>query len=269
MEIEVEGFPQPTVQVTNNGKDVTAESNVKISSSSIGKSLEKVVVEVKEIKLSQAGNYSIKATNDLSQTSEYWSCTVKSKPVIVKNFESEYIHGEKENVQMTVRIDAYPEAKLTWYHDETEIKITDSKYTVSSDGNAYTLKITGATRVDAGKYTVKATNEHGSATSSTQLLIKCAPEFTHKLKNITVAEGDSNVELVVGVDAYPRPHAKWYIDGIEIDEKRNDFRHVEEGNDFKLIMNQVATNMQGNYTCKIMNDYGKLEDNCVVTVNCE
>ncbi|XP_026836119.1 obscurin isoform X2 [Drosophila erecta] len=269
MEIEVEGFPQPTVQVTNNGKDVTADSNVKISSSSIGKSLEKVVVEVKEIKLSQAGNYSIKATNDLSQTSEYWSCTVKSKPVIVKSFESEYIHGEKENVQMTVRIDAYPEAKLTWYHDETEIKITDAKYTVSSDGNAYTLKISGATRVDAGKYTVKATNEHGSATSSTQLLIKCAPEFTHKLTNITVAEGDSNVELVVGVDAYPRPHAKWYIDGIEIDEKRNDFRHVEEGNDFKLIMNKVATNMQGNYTCKIMNDYGKLEDNCVVTVNCK
>ncbi|XP_043948228.1 obscurin isoform X2 [Drosophila biarmipes] len=269
MEIEVEGFPQPTVQVTNNGKDVTAESNVKISSSSIGKSLEKVVVEVKEIKLSQAGNYSIKATNDLSQTSEYWSCTVKSKPVVVKHFESEYIHGEKEHVQMTVRIDAYPEAKLTWYHDETEIKITDSKYTVSSDGNAYTLKITGATRVDAGKYTVKATNEHGSDTSSTQLLIKCTPEFTHKLKNITVAEGDTNVELVVGVDAYPRPHVKWYIDGIEIDEKRNDFRHVEQGNDFKLIMNQVATNMQGNYTCKIMNDYGKLEDNCVVTVNCK
>ncbi|XP_070068460.1 obscurin isoform X3 [Drosophila takahashii] len=269
MEIEVEGFPQPTVQVTNNGKDVTAESNVKISSSSIGKSLEKVVVEVKEIKLSQAGNYSIKATNDLSQTSEYWSCTVKSKPVIVKHFESEYIHGEKEHVQMTVRIDAYPEAKLIWYHDETEIKITDAKYTVSSDGNAYTLKITGATRVDAGKYTVKATNEHGSATSSTQLLIKCTPEFTQKLKNITVAEGDSNVELVVGVDAYPRPHVKWYIDGIEIDEKRNDFRHVEEGNNFKLIMNQVATNMQGNYTCKIMNDYGKLEDNCVVTVNCK
>nr|XP_016928763.1 obscurin isoform X5 [Drosophila suzukii] len=269
MEIEVEGFPQPTVQVTNNGKDVTAESNVKISSSSIGKSLEKVVVEVKEIKLSQAGNYSIKATNDLSQTSEYWSCTVKSKPVVVKHFESEYIHGEKEHVQMTVRIDAYPEAKLTWYHDETEIKTTDAKYTVSSDGNAYTLKITGATRVDAGKYTVKATNEHGSDTSSTQLLIKCTPEFTHKLKNITVAEGDCNVELVVGVDAYPRPHVKWYIDGIEIDEKRNDFRHVEEGNDFKLIMNQVATNMQGNYTCKIMNDYGKLEDNCVVTVNCK
>ncbi|XP_017045137.1 obscurin isoform X2 [Drosophila ficusphila] len=269
MEIEVEGFPQPTVQVTNNGKDVTAESNVKISTSSIGKSLEKVVVEVKEIKLSQAGNYSIKATNDLSQTSEYWSCTVKSKPVIVKHFESEYIHGERENVQMTVRIDAYPEAKLIWYHDETEIKVTDAKYTVTSDGNAYTLKISGATRVDAGKYTVKATNEHGSATSSTQLLIKCTPEFTQKLKNITVAEGDSNVELVVGVDAYPRPHVKWYIDGIEIDEKRNDFRHVEEGNDFKLIMNQVATNMQGNYTCKIMNDYGKLEDNCVVTVNCK
>ncbi|XP_023037819.2 obscurin isoform X1 [Drosophila willistoni] len=269
IEIEVEGFPQPTVNVTRDGKDVTKESNIKIASSSIGKSVEKVVVEISKIQLSQAGNYSIRATNDLSQTSEYWNCTVKSKPVIVKHFESEYIHGEKENVQITVRIDAFPEATLTWYHDETEIKLIDSKYSVSSDGNAYTLKITGATRVDAGKYSVKAKNEHGSATSETQVLIKCTPEFTKKLKNITVAEGECNVELVVGVDAYPRPHAKWYIDGIEIDEKRNDFRRVEEGNDFKLILNEAATNMQGNYCCKIMNDYGKLEDNCILTVNCK
>lgn len=269
IEVEVEGSPKPTINVTNNSKDISSESNVKITSNSIGKSSEKVVIEISNIKLSQSGNYSIRAVNTLSQTSEYWNCTVKSKPVFVKHLEEEYIHGEKENVQMTVRVDAFPEAKLIWYHENTEIKLTDKKYQVDSDGNAYTLKIVGATRVDAGKYSVKAVNDHGSATSETQLLMKCAPEFKNKLKNITVKEGDCNVELVVGIDAYPVPHVKWFIDGIEIAEKRNDFRQVQEGNDFKLVLTEVATNMQGNYCCKIMNDYGVLEDNCSVTVNCK
>lgn len=269
IEIEVEGFPQPDINVTNNGKDISGESNVKITTKSVGKGSIKVTVEISDIKLSQAGNYSIRATNDLSQTSEYWNCTVKSKPIIVKHFEEEYIHGEKETVQMSVRVDAFPEPKLIWYHDQTEIKTSEKKYKVESDGNTYTLKITGATRVDAGKYTAKAVNEHGSATSETQLLMKCTPELTKKLQNITVKEGETNVELAVGIDAYPVPSIKWFIDGIEIDEKRNEFLKTTEGNIHKLVLKEVAVNMQGNYCCKIMNDYGQIEDNCSVTVNCE
>lgn len=269
MEIDVEGSPQPSFSITKNGKDVSDESNIKISSTSIGKGSTKVFIEISDVKLSQSGHYSIKATNDLSQTSEYWNCTVKSKPIFVKCLESEYIHGEKETVNMSVRVDAFPEPKLTWYHDNTEIKLTDTKYKMDCDGNTYTLKITGATRVDAGKYSVKAVNEHGSATSETQLLMKCTPELTKKLHNITVQEGESNVELVVGIDAYPRPHTKWFIDGIEIDENRNDCHQSIDGNNYKLVLNDVSVNSQGNYCCKIMNDYGILEDSCSVTVNCE
>ncbi|XP_030557678.1 obscurin isoform X1 [Drosophila novamexicana] len=269
MEIDVEGSPQPSFSITKNGKDVSDESNIKISSTSIGKGSTKVFIEISDVKLSQSGHYSIKATNDLSQTSEYWNCTVKSKPIFVKCLESEYIHGEKETVNMSVRVDAFPEPKLTWYHDNTEIKLTDTKYKMDCDGNTYTLKITGATRVDAGKYSVKAVNEHGSATSETQLLMKCTPELTKKLHNITVQEGESNVELVVGIDAYPRPHTKWFIDGIEIDENRNDCHQSIDGNNYKLVLNDVSVNSQGNYCCKIMNDYGILEDSCSVTVNCK
>ncbi|XP_064554448.1 obscurin isoform X2 [Drosophila montana] len=269
MEIDVEGFPQPSISITKNGKDVSDESNVKISSTSIGKGSTKAFVEISDIKLSQSGHYSIKATNDLSQTSEYWNCTVKSKPIFVKCLENEYIHGEKETVNMSVRVDAFPEPKLIWYHDNSEIKLTDTKYKIDCDGNTYTLKITGATRVDAGKYSVKAVNEHGSATSETQLLMKCTPELTKKLHNITVQEGESNVELVVGIDAYPRPNIKWFIDGIEIDENRKDCHKTIDGDNYKLVLKDVSINSQGNYCCKIMNDYGIVEDNCSVTVNCK
>lgn len=269
IEVEVEGYPKPILNLTNNGKDITEEKNIKISSVNVGKSTEKVSIEIHEISLYQAGAYSLRATNDLSQTSEYWNCTVHSKPVFVKTLEEEYVHGEKETVIMTCRIDAFPEAKLTWYQEGKEINMKNGKYSVSSDGNAYTLKITGVTRVDAGEYSVKAENEHGSVTSKTNLLIKCTPEITKGLTNMIVTEGDTDVTLNVAVDAYPKPGIKWYIDGIEIDEKRNEFRRQEEGSDYKLIMKEVTTALQGTYSVVIMNDYGKLQNECVVTVNCK
>ncbi|XP_075169287.1 obscurin isoform X4 [Haematobia irritans] len=270
IEVEVEGSPKPILNLTNNGKDITEEKNIKMSAVNVGKSTEKITIEVKEIKLSQAGSYSLRATNELSQTSEYWNVTVHSKPEFVKSLEEEYIHGEKETVIMTCRVDAFPDAKLTWYQDGKEINVTNTKYSVSSDGNAYTLKITGVTRVDAGEYSVKAENEHGSSTSKTKLLIKCTPEITKSLKNLIITEGDTDVTLNVAVDAYPKPGIKWFIDGIEIDEKRKEFRRQEDGgNEYKLIMKEATTALQGTYSVVIMNDYGKLQQECVVTVNCK
>lgn len=249
--------------------DITTSSQVKIETSSEGRSTEKVVIEMKNISLTNAGSFSLSATNDLSQTSEFWNCTVHSKPIFITQLEEEYVHGEGENVIMTVRVDAFPEANLVWLQNGKEINIKDSKYSFSSDKNTYTLKIKNVTRVDAAKYTAKATNEHGTASSETNLLIKCTPTFTKKLSNITVTEGETNVELTVEVDAYPRPHIKWYIDSIEIDEKRNEFRRVEDKNEFKLILKEVTTTLHGSYCCKIMNDYGKLESECLVTVQCK
>ncbi|XP_069964240.1 obscurin isoform X3 [Bactrocera oleae] len=270
IEMEVEGFPKPLINITNNGRDISHEKNIKISSNFIGKSTETYVLEISNIKLSQSGSYSIRATNDLSQSSEFWNCIVNSKPIIVKYLEEEYVYGEKETVIMSVKIDAFPGAKVRWYQDGNEIDVSNNKkYTTVADGNEYTLKIKDVSRVDCAIYTVKAENDYGSASSETKLLIKCAPDLTKKLSNITITEGDCNVELEVRLNAYPEPKIKWYIDGIEIDEKRKDFRRIEENNSYKLVLKEVNTSMHGTYCCKIMNDYGNLENECIVTVNCK
>uniref|UniRef100_A0A0K8U7P3 Muscle M-line assembly protein unc-89 n=2 Tax=Bactrocera latifrons TaxID=174628 RepID=A0A0K8U7P3_BACLA len=270
IEVEVDGFPKPLINITNNGKDISQEKNVTISSNSIGKSTETYILEISNIKLSQSGNYSIRATNDLNQSSEFWNCIVNSKPIIVKHLEEVYVYGEKETVIMSVKIDAFPAAKVRWYQDGNEIDVSNNKkYITVADGNEYTLKIKEVSRVDCAIYKVKAENDYGSASSETKLLIKCAPELTKKLSNITITEGDCNVELEVKLNAYPEPKIKWYIDGIEIDEKRKDFRRIEENNSYKLVLKEVNTSMHGTYCCKIMNDYGNLENECIVTVNCK
>lgn len=268
IEVEVEGNPKPSINLTHNGKDCTKDERITISSKTVGKSTELISIEIKNIKLEQSGNYSIRATNDLSQTSEYWSCTVLAPPVFVKELEEEYIHGEKETVLMNCRVDSYPEAKLIWYHDESEIRLDEQKYSQQKDGNCYTLKIKGATRVDAGRYSVKCSNDQGSITSSTKLLIKCTPEFTKTLKNLTVTEGDTEVVLAVALKAYPKPNLKWFIDGIEIEEKRKEFRQEVDDSEYRLIIREANTALQGMYSCTVMNDYGKLQNECKVTVNC-
>ncbi|XP_036332219.1 obscurin [Rhagoletis pomonella] len=270
LEIEIDAFPKPLINLTNNGRDITNDANVKLSTSSIGKCTENIVLEVSNIELHQSGNYSIRATNDISQSSEYWQCIVKSKPIIIKHLEEEYVNGEKETVIMSVKVDAFPEAKVRWFQDGNEINFVNNvKYSSSVEGNEHVLKIKEVTRVDSAKYEVIAENEHGCASSETKLLIKCTPELTKKLSNIIVTEGDCNVDLEVRVHAYPPPKIQWYIDGIEIDEKRKEFRRVEENNVYKLVLKEVNTSMQGTYCCKIMNDYGKLENECIVTVNCK
>lgn len=44
---------------------------------------------------------------------------------------------------------------------------------------------------------------------------------------------------------------------------------MDDGESYKLIFGEVTTDMHGKYKCIIKNDYGKIEDECNVTVNCK
>lgn len=65
-----------------------------------------------------------------------------------------------------------------------------------------------------------------------------------------------------------RPAIKWFLDGMEISEKRTEFKQFDDGETYKLSLTNVTTDMHGKYSCVIKNDYGKIEDECQVTVNC-
>lgn len=66
-----------------------------------------------------------------------------------------------------------------------------------------------------------------------------------------------------------RASIQWYLDGLEISQQRKEFKQVDDGENYKLILTDVTTDMHGKYKCVIKNDYGKVEDECTVTVNCK
>lgn len=204
IEVEVTGNPTPTVKILHNGKEIVETERIKIIKSEESNSTIRYTVQIDRIQLSDAGSYSVVASNDISQSSEHWHVLVKQAPTIVKRLEREYVHGEKEEIIMSVRCDSFPEPEVRWYRESKEItESTDSRVKISQDGNAYILSITGAVRTDGCTYSAEFENAHGKERDNTRVRIKCSPQLKTRLKNITVTEGDVNVELSVAVDGYP------------------------------------------------------------------
>lgn len=204
IDIEVTGNPDPAVKILNNGKEVVQTERVRLVHSEKTNSKITHSVQITSAELADAGSYSVIASNELSQTSEFWSVTVNSGPKLIKRLEKEYVHGEKEEIIMSVRCDSFPPAKVRWFKDGKELSESETRVRRSADGNAFILTITGAVRTDAGAYSVELENEHGKVTSETSVQIKCSPDFKRKLQNITVTEGDTNVELAVQIQGYPK-----------------------------------------------------------------
>ncbi|XP_071443881.1 protein Obscurin isoform X2 [Hetaerina americana] len=271
MTIEVEGTPAPDVKWYKDGQTVSASATVKIGSKkgSTSQSMSHSLT-LTSSKLEDAGSYSVVATNDLSQSSIFWKLTVTSPPKFLRTPTPETIIGEGESVTLEARVEGYPTPKVKWLKDQMEVIPDGKKIKVNDEGIIHTITLVGSSRDDAGLYTCVATNEHGSEEASGRIRVRCPPKFNLGLpKEAKANEGDVDVEFVVNVEAFPKPNIKWYLDEVEITEKKTEYTRIEEGDNFKLVIREVKTEMSGKYSCKIFNDLGSSESSCTFSVMCK
>lgn len=270
MEIKVTGEPTPTVKFFKDGKELIETEKLKFI-----KLEETHYVSFHSAKLTDSGTYSMVATNELSQSTENWNFTVYSEPKVIKKLDSEYIVNEKEDIVLSVKVDSNPEPTVKWFKDGKEISSKDSRVKITADGNNYTLNIVGAARTDCGVYKAEFTNKHGSNFDEATVNVRCGAQIKRKLKDITVNEGDVNVELTVFVEGYPKPTIQWFYESSEITEKRTEFSFSEEGDkikqefSYKMTMKEMTAEMMGKYSCKVKNEFGGDECESMVTVDCK
>ena len=60
-----------------------------------------------------------------------------------------------------------------------------------------------------------------------------------------------------------------YLNDIEITEKKTEFSHEDDENDYKLIIKNVTPELAGKYTCKVINDLGTSDTTSNFTVQCK
>lgn len=266
MSIEVSGMPDPTAKFFKDGKEIVEDDRIKIHQAG-----EYYLIKFAECHLSDSGVYSCAATNDLCTSKEVWNFTVTSPPNIRNKLGAETIVDEKDVIELSVKVDAYPPPTVKWFKDGKEIPLDDPRIKLKIDGDNYSLKISGANRDDSALYTVELANDNGTIRDETRVHVKCAPKIKEHLKDVICNEGDTEVQMQVTLDGYPKPKAKWYLGDIEITETK--YRFVEEGDEnttiFKCFIKEATTELRGKYTCKVSNEFGSEETSSNVTVNCK
>ncbi|XP_057667146.1 obscurin isoform X12 [Diorhabda carinulata] len=262
MDVEVEGIPKPSVQFYKDGKIIKQSDHIKVIESG-----EKHTLVIEKTSLKDSGSYSVVASNEMAQVSQFWNLEVYSKPKILQKMGSDRQLSQNQNLELKVKVESEPKAEVKWYKDEEEIT-SSQHYTIKEDGDTYMLKITGAVTTDAARFKCRAINIHGSVDDEVRVDVKKPPKIIKGLTDMTVTEHDKDVKLDIKLEAFPKPTVKWYLDEVEIQETRTEFTRIESDDGATLIIKEVTSELSGQYTCKLSNECGSTETSAKLTVNC-
>nr|KAF6450512.1 hypothetical protein HJG59_008385 [Molossus molossus] len=166
---------------------------------------------------------------------------------------------EGSTATFEAHISGFPVPEVSWFRDGQAISTsTLPGVQISfSDGRAR-LTIPAVTKANSGRYSLRATNGSGQATSTAELLVTAEtapPNFVQRLQSMTVRQG-SQVRLQVKVTGIPTPVVKFYRDGAEI-QSSLDFQISQEGDLYSLLIAEAYPEDSGTYSVNATNSVGR------------
>uniref|UniRef100_A0A3Q1I7N9 Ig-like domain-containing protein n=3 Tax=Anabas testudineus TaxID=64144 RepID=A0A3Q1I7N9_ANATE len=157
------------------------------------------------------------------------------------------------------QVSGSPVPEVSWFRDG-QVLSTAALPGVQisfSDGRAV-LRIPAVTAAHSGRFSVRATNGAGQATSTAELLVTAEtapPNFLQRLQSTTVRQG-SQVRLDVRVTGIPTPVVKFYREGAEI-QSSADFKILQEGDLYSLLIAEAFPEDSGTYSVTATNSSGR------------
>ncbi|XP_004634770.1 titin isoform X12 [Octodon degus] len=166
---------------------------------------------------------------------------------------------EGSTAAFEAHISGFPVPEVSWFRDGQVISTsTLPGVQISfSDGRAR-LMIPAVTKANSGRYSLRATNGSGQATSTAELLVTAEtapPNFSQRLQSMTVRQG-SQVRLQVRVTGIPTPVVKFYRDGAEI-QSSLDFQISQEDDLYSLLIAEAYPEDSGTYSVNATNSVGR------------
>ncbi|XP_009958752.1 PREDICTED: hemicentin-1-like, partial [Leptosomus discolor] len=210
-----------------NGRDVRLKDPLRI------RMMSNLSLEVKSVKLTDAGKYNCIASNEGGSTTASVFLTVQEPPRVVISPKNQTF---KEGSEVSIRCSAtgYPKPTVVWTHNDMFI-IGSSRYRLTPEG---TLIIRKAIPKDAGIYGCLASNSAGTEQQTSTLTYIEGPTLTIVQSEILVALGDTTImecDLELRASAF-----------LIIDTHRGLLK-IQETQDLDA----------GDYTCVATNDAGR------------
>ncbi|XP_034092915.1 titin-like [Gymnodraco acuticeps] len=169
------------------------------------------------------------------------------------------------------QVNGSPVPEVSWFRDGQVLSsaVLPGIQISFSDGRAV-LRIPAVTAAHSGRFSVRATNGAGQATSTAELLVTAEtapPSFLLRLQSSTVLQG-SQVRLDVRVSGIPLPQVRFFREGAEI-QSSPDFRILTEGEMHSLLIAEAFPEDSGNYSATATNSSGRATSTCELLVQGE
>ncbi|XP_058659325.1 palladin isoform X2 [Ammospiza caudacuta] len=170
MELKVSGLPTPDLSWQLNGRPIRPDSNHKMLVRENG--VHSLIIE--PVTARDAGIYTCIASNRAGENSFSLELTVAAKevqkaPVFIEKLQNTGV-TEGFPVRLECRISGEPSPQIFWKKENESLTYNTDRVSMHQDNYGYIcLLIQGATKEDAGWYTVSAKNEAGIVSCTARL----------------------------------------------------------------------------------------------------
>ncbi|XP_029776920.1 hemicentin-2, partial [Suricata suricatta] len=141
---------------------------------------------------------------------------------------------------------------LTWIRDWRVLSSPTGRVAQLAD---LSLEVAGIVPSDAGRYQCMASNANGATRASVWLLVREAPQVSIHTRSQHFSQGVV-VRVSCSASGYPTPHISWSREGRALREDSR-IRVDAQGT---LIIQGVAPEDAGNYSCQAANEVGTDEE---------
>ncbi|KAK0094450.1 hypothetical protein PV326_010858, partial [Microctonus aethiopoides] len=174
-EVEVGGYPRPTLQWYINDVEITEEKQ-EFAATQDG-DVHKLILS--NVKIEHSGRYTCKLRNEYGKNASTSNLIVYCKPKIVKKLTDQKLK-EGETLKLQVQISGTPDPNIKWFKDGQEVS-ADARVKITRDSKrreSYDLTLNLLKGSDGGVYEVRAENEMGSVTCKSKVIVLTKTENT-------------------------------------------------------------------------------------------
>ncbi|KFO13403.1 Titin, partial [Balearica regulorum gibbericeps] len=186
---------------------------------------------------------------------------VKVAPILRRRLESLEV-AVNHVAKFTCEVETAPNVRFQWYKAGREIYDGD-KYSIRTSNYLSTLEIPRPQVVDYGEYSCKASNQHGSVSSTALLTVTEPPAFVKKVDpSYLLTPGDS-ARLQCKIKGSPEIQVTWFKNNKEIRESNT--RRMSFVNSVAVLdILEMKVDDSGSYSCEAVNEVGS--DSCTTEV---
>ncbi|XP_068096243.1 hemicentin-1 isoform X2 [Hyperolius riggenbachi] len=257
LECRANAIPQTIISWYKNGQMLLESTNYVFLE-------EGQVLQIKNVQVSDVGEYECVATNVVGQDKKKFLLNVHVLPSI-QGPQEEYHNGVIQN-SVTLSCHSYgiPTPTITWLKDGNQITYSGSLETHFLSGGSI-MKITRAQLADSGHYMCIASNIAGKAQKNFILTIQVPPSISgSETPNEIFAVPDEDVKLICKASGVPAPVVHWLKDDTHINTTDR-ISISDTANGEILSIFNIQTDDIGKYTCVAINSAG--EDDRIFHVN--